>query len=142
MTLVDFKEIENVTNVLVSPNEIVVCGIPDEDDESHNCDEMGCSSVSHVIARHKLPAVRTEVEWFSQQMEINLYENDHKGGWENCGIFWLRERLVQEVRELSPAMYVGHNSESGIDSVNIIREAADVANFAMMIADKDKERLA
>ncbi|MGF9908238.1 hypothetical protein [Brevibacillus porteri] len=94
MTLVDFKEIENVTNFFVSPNEIVVCGIPDEDNESHNCDEMGCSYVSHVIARYKLPAVRTEVEWFSQQMEIKLHENDHKGGWENCGIFWLRERLV------------------------------------------------
>lgn len=30
--------------------EIIVLGYPG-DDESHNCDEMGCSSVSHVLYR-------------------------------------------------------------------------------------------
>lgn len=33
--------------------EIVVCGMPRNDDESHNCDEMGCSSVSHVLYRFR-----------------------------------------------------------------------------------------
>ena len=31
--------------------EIVVCGQPKPNDASHNCDEMGCSSVSHVLYR-------------------------------------------------------------------------------------------
>lgn len=34
-----------------SRNEIVITGTPNEDDESHNCDVMGCSSVRHVIFR-------------------------------------------------------------------------------------------
>ncbi|MEJ8547113.1 hypothetical protein [Brevibacillus borstelensis] len=86
--------------------------------------------------------MREQVQWFAEQMESKLKENDHKGGWDNCGIFWLRNRLVEEVEELSSAMEAGHNSESGLDLENIIREASDVANFAMMIADKARQRLA
>ena len=33
--------------------EIIVCGWPDTDDESHDCDAMGCSSVSHVLHRFR-----------------------------------------------------------------------------------------
>lgn len=32
-------------------NEIIVTGMPDEEDETHNCDVMGCTSVNHVIFR-------------------------------------------------------------------------------------------
>lgn len=31
--------------------EIIVCGEPK--DENHNCDEMGCSTVNHVLFRFK-----------------------------------------------------------------------------------------
>lgn len=48
-----FKEIKNVEGVYVSDNEIVITGIPDPDDEKHNCDTLGCSSVSHVLFRAK-----------------------------------------------------------------------------------------
>ncbi|WP_016741565.1 MULTISPECIES: hypothetical protein [Bacillales] len=85
--------------------------------------------------------MREQVQWFAGRMESKLKENDHKGGWDGCGIFWLRNRLVEEVNELSDAMDAGHNSESGLDLNNIICEAADVANFAMMIADKARKRL-
>jgi len=35
--------------------EVVVMGTPDSDDESHNCDALGCGSIgSHVIARFSL----------------------------------------------------------------------------------------
>lgn len=87
-------------------------------------------------------SARQQVRWFAEQMENKLKENDHKGGWDSCGIFWLRDRLVEEVEELSSAIEAGHNSESGLDLENIIREAADVGNFAMMIADKARKRLA
>ena len=33
-------------------NELIVCGQPT--DESHNCDEMGCSSINHVLYRFKI----------------------------------------------------------------------------------------
>ncbi|MED1784667.1 hypothetical protein P4V43_22815 [Brevibacillus fortis] len=74
-------------------------------------------------------------------MESKLLENDHKGGWDDCGIFWLLGRLNEEVKELSDLMETGHNSESGLDLKNIIREAADVANFSIMIADHANKRL-
>lgn len=46
-----YEEITNeVSGVFVSENKLVITGLP-EDDESHNCDEMGCSSVSHVLYR-------------------------------------------------------------------------------------------
>jgi hypothetical protein len=34
----------------------VIIGTPKSDDESHNCDEMGCSTLSHVVARIEKPA--------------------------------------------------------------------------------------
>ena len=49
-----YKELEEVTGVFVSDKEIVVTGIPDEDDKSHDCDYMGCGSLSHVIFREKI----------------------------------------------------------------------------------------
>lgn len=33
--------------------EIIVLGLPEQDDENHNCDEMGCSTGSHVLYRFK-----------------------------------------------------------------------------------------
>ena len=36
--------------------EVVVMGMPHADDESHNCDAMGCSSVGlHVVYRFPIP---------------------------------------------------------------------------------------
>lgn len=46
-----YEELKGAENVFISQHEIVVTGEPDEEDENHNCDEMGCSSISHVIFR-------------------------------------------------------------------------------------------
>lgn len=35
-------------------DEIIVCGFPKENDENHNCDMMGCSTVNHVLYRFKI----------------------------------------------------------------------------------------
>lgn len=70
---------------------------------------------------------REEVEIFSLCMEEKLRRNDHKGGWEKIPIRDLLKRLKDEVDELDKAIH-----EEG--NVNIMYEAADVANFAMMIA--------
>ena len=37
--------------------EIIVMGEPRHDDESHNCDQLGCSSVSHVKYRFSKEAI-------------------------------------------------------------------------------------
>jgi hypothetical protein len=31
--------------------QIIVCGEPKDNDESHNCDHMGCSTLNHVLYR-------------------------------------------------------------------------------------------
>ena len=71
--------------------------------------------------------MRNEVIEHAQLMEERLKENDHKGGWLTCSFEYLIRRLREEVNELDTALY-----EEG----DPIMEAADVANFAMMIADK------
>lgn len=86
--------------------------------------------------------LRAEVAAFAGAMEAKLRENDHKGGWKECNLTYLETRLREEMRELTSLFQAWHLAGSGFmgyrrDEVNakIIREAADVANFAMMIAD-------
>jgi hypothetical protein len=33
--------------------EIIVIGWPEDDDENHDCDQLGCSTLSHVLYRFK-----------------------------------------------------------------------------------------
>lgn len=74
------------------------------------------------------PAVRMEVRRFSLLMELKLRKNDHKGGWANMPRETLLALLDGEVQELREAIASG-------DPLDIAQEAADVANYAMMIAD-------
>jgi NTP pyrophosphatase (non-canonical NTP hydrolase) len=68
---------------------------------------------------------------FACDMEAKLAKNRHKGdreGWIHDTPGSLLERLKEEVKELELAIEVAHMG-------GIIAEAADVGNFAMMIAD-------
>jgi len=70
---------------------------------------------------------------FAKVMEHKLALNRHKGdreGWSSSDVFSLLDRLDEEVEELNDS--IGINS---IPAAKVIVEAADVANFAMMIAD-------
>lgn len=71
---------------------------------------------------------RPEVVWFAKQMELKLKANDHKKHWHEMHMDYLIERLYQESQELWTAIISGNASD-------IVQEAADVSNFAMMIAD-------
>lgn len=71
---------------------------------------------------------RKEVELFADAMERKLLLNDHKSGWKHESVMFLLPRLRQELRELTRA--VGEGTEE-----DVLSEAADVANFAMMVAD-------
>ena len=75
--------------------------------------------------------MRETVHWFANEMEFQLIENDHKSGWRGLTNAWLLNRLRQEVGELERAV---------IEGKNVIEEAADVANFAMMIAANFADR--
>lgn len=72
---------------------------------------------------------RKEVRQFAKLMERILKENDYKGSWQDEPMHYLTSRLVEEVGELLRAISEGHE-----DKV-VAKEAADVANFAMMIED-------
>lgn len=75
--------------------------------------------------------MREQVKWFADQMEQTLQRNDHKGGWDSCSFDYLLDRLEQETQEL----FLASEAPTNNFRENIIREATDVANFAMMIAD-------
>ena len=74
-----------------------------------------------------------DINLFVDLMLEKLHKHRNKGHWENVNIndMWLR--LVEEVDELFEAMYEG-------DSTEIHREAADVANFAMIISSVIRRR--
>ena len=74
--------------------------------------------------------MRQSVKWFAKQMEKNLKENDHKSGWQGMDVSELWSMLNEEMSELS---YEIHDDKPTAEF--IISECADVANFAMMIAD-------
>jgi NTP pyrophosphatase (non-canonical NTP hydrolase) len=77
--------------------------------------------------------IRPQVAIFAEAMEHKLVANDHKGGWvsyaKEKGIAWFFARMLEEADELRIAI------DDGADANTILLEAADVANFAMMIAD-------
>lgn len=77
--------------------------------------------------------LRPEVIWFALQMEGKLRENDHKEGWRDEHLFYLINSLDRERRELWEALNEPDLTEK--HAREIIRECADVANFALMIAD-------
>ena len=68
-------------------------------------------------------------------MEAKLRENDHKPGWKGENPWPLVERLFEEANELTEELQPGSRTDLGTWSAKIGAEAADVANFAMMIAD-------
>ena len=81
--------------------------------------------------------LRPEVLWFACEMEKKLRENDYKGGWRECDYSYLFERIWHEFKELLSCFDRTDTGETvPTKSAEVIcEEAADIANFAMMIAD-------
>ncbi len=92
--------------------------------------------------------VRAEVKAFARLMEAKLRANEHKGSWKQEMPVYLIHRLQEEVMELASigegtldACVLRHNERPHdplhrtIPSISVGYEAADVGNFAMMLAD-------
>ena len=75
--------------------------------------------------------MRSEVYRFAVEMERNLQKHDNRPGWKDESSDYLLERLREELEELQAAI---DHTDDGRET-RILKEAADVANFAMMIAD-------
>ena len=70
--------------------------------------------------------MRKKVKRFAMIMERKLRENSFKGGWAKEDWRWLLGRLNEEMLEFQEALFTGKKVSS---------EAADIANFLMMICD-------
>ena len=77
---------------------------------------------------------REAVSWFSTRMLRKLKLNEDKPGWHSDTQVSLLNRIFEEAQELREALlaYPRDSLEYFEETIN---EAADVANFAMMVAD-------
>lgn len=106
-------------------------GGPDYAEYSAALDEVLAASPECAAAASPAPAGwRPEVVAFANAMEAQLRANDHKPGWKHDSPESLRMRIYDEWMELTEALRSIPRNENVI-----LKEAADVANFAMMIAD-------
>lgn len=76
----------------------------------------------------ELDGQRPHIQRFFDAMVFKLAKNAHKGTWEKAGFDTARKKLSGEIDELDEAMANGN-------VIEIILEAADVANFALILAD-------
>ena len=75
------------------------------------------------------------VNSFAERMQSKLDKNIDKRGWEHCSDAYLLDRVLEEFHELKQAVVTGNVEE-------IKNEAADLANFAMMVFDNaGKEKM-
>lgn len=91
--------------------------------------------VKRLQDEHSSPEKREQVKWFANEMENRLKDKDlEKGlvGWHDCHLLdlfdWLDEKLDALADELD-----------GVSEDRIITLSADIANYAMMIADKARK---
>lgn len=78
--------------------------------------------------------VRSEVAEFAMAMESKLRKNDHKDGWHKQPIEAHIKLLRIEMMELDVAL-------DHLGDEEAMRECVDIANFAMIIRDKLKQRM-
>lgn len=76
---------------------------------------------------------RPEVLFMALNMEMELRNNDGKSGWKSDQAHRLYDRLCTESNELAQAL--DGDAKGKVNKDKVRKEAADVANFAMMIAD-------
>lgn len=69
-----------------------------------------------------------EIKLFFDAMVHKLGKNVHKGKWQDLDLQATIRKLKEEVAELEAAVEIGN-------TVDIILEAADIANFALMAAN-------
>jgi len=74
-----------------------------------------------------------DVRRFVDAMLFKLAKNAHKGRWEEMSIYEAMVRLDEESAELKEAV-------SGGNTIEMVLEAADVANFAMIACSITMER--
>lgn len=103
-----------------------------------NCHKTGRSKLYPQCFLKLSDAPRPVVETFAEEMEKQLKANDHKGGWETSTNYWLMEGLKKNLAALRTC--VNQEPKVLIQQEEIMRRAANIANFAMMIADNAQKQ--
>ena len=88
-------------------------------------------SIHNVARENTRMGIDAALEDFATHMRHKLLLTRHREHWKEATVKFLLSRLIGETVELTDAI------ESG-DRKSIVRECADVANFAMMIADNEQ----
>lgn len=86
----------------------------------------------HIAVPMELELYRHDIRRFLDAIIYKLKKNAHKGRWEGAKIRDYIRKLKDEVAELEDAI-------AGENHIEIILEAADVANFAMIISSMATE---
>ena len=83
--------------------------------------------------------IRPSVMHFAAHMERVLALNDHKGGWLKMSDEEIVRRMDEETDELQLEIILRRHRRVGYKDVSlVVKEAIDVANFAMMLIDPDR----
>ena len=91
-----------------------------------------CKELEHWTPKEesRTDAQRPSVKVFAIEMEKQLRANDHKGGWGECTPTFLMTELNKNRERLRIAIMAGNLEQ-------VVRRAANVANFAMMLAENE-----
>jgi len=81
-----------------------------------------------IAVPDELASLRPDLQRFFDAMIYKLRRNKNKGRWEDLNLERSFELLQGEVVELDQALAEG-------SSVEVLMEAADVANFALIVAN-------
>lgn len=98
--------------------------------------ELGDIIANFVQQMEPCPMPRKIVREFSYEMESQLQVNDHKGGWKREHHEFLTKELTRNLIKLTEEL-----SKQDKDKNYITLRCANIANFAMMIADNEGKHL-
>jgi hypothetical protein len=85
--------------------------------------------------------LRPSVRRFAEEMERILRENDHKEGWGELTNEHLIDRMEDELKELHEEVFhrTDYRHPDYPDIAQAVHEAIDLANFAMMFYDNNRD---
>ena len=105
--------------------------------EGDELDKLVVQELKELMRKeHQKGMIKNSVGWFSYLMTNELMKHLARPGWKHETIAYLEDRLGEEIAELCDAI------ESNQPKDVVEKEAADVANFLMMIADIYRQKTA
>ncbi len=104
-------------------------------------------SVMELGVKQTQTGLREEVHWFAQLMEWKLLQRDAElgpRGWihSNTNFGFLFKRMQEEMEEAREAIvtFLLEEDMSQEKAEQVLYELADIANFAMMAADRIRQK--